>query len=268
MSSPSKTHIRIIFMGKNKKSVLCALKYLVDLGIEVVAVVLSNKDRNSKIEYFAKNLRLFVCSDIDIYEHLTEIKTLDFNLKNIDLVISYLFPKKIKKPLINLAKIGCINFHSAPLPEYRGWGVYNAAILNKEQRWGVSAHFVDENFDTGDIIKVNHFNIDPNKETAFSLEQRSQKFLFKLFDEIISAVICDEKLPRKRQEQKAGKMYSKQETLKHEIIKINDSSDVIDTKIRAFWYPPFAAKIMLNKKEYFLISPEIMDDLAKRYVDL
>ena len=254
-------------MGKEKSHT--ALKHLIDFGVDVVAVVVPDfngqNSNKSKLYNTAKFFQLPICSDIDIYEYLAETRMMDFNLKKIDMVISFLFPKRIKKPLIDLARLGCINFHSAPLPEYRGWGVYNAAILNNEQHWGVSAHFVDDDFDTGDLIKVDRFDIDIKKETAFSLERRSQKALLNLFDKIMNIAISGKRLPRDHQDQKIGVTYTKRDTLNHETVNFDDSVDIIDTKIRAFWYPPFAANIILNGKKYLLVAPEIMKDFAAKY---
>ena len=42
-----------------------------------------------------------------------------------------------------LGRIGCLNFHPAPLPDLRGVGGYNVAILEGMREWGVSCHFVD-----------------------------------------------------------------------------------------------------------------------------
>lgn len=255
--------MRVVFMGKEKNSVIDALKCLIKLGVEVTTIIapFNKKPDNSELCNVAQSFHIPVCSDTDLYEHLVGKKAIGLNLENIDMVISFLFPKRIKKPLIDLSRLGCINFHSAPLPEYRGWGVYNAAILNNEQHWGVSAHFVDENFDTGDIIKVNCFNIDPKKETAFSLENRSQKELLNLFIEVMNIAILDKPLPRSRQKQEAGITYTKQDTLNHETVYITDSEYIIDKKIRAFWYPPFTAKIILNGRKYCLSTPEIMSSI-------
>lgn len=259
--------MRVIFMGKDKSCE--ALRRIIDLGVEVVAVVVlaynKQSSSESKLYDIAKFFQLPVCSDDNIYEHIAKTKIMDIDIKNIDMVISFLFPKRIKKPLINLSRLGCINFHSAPLPEYRGWGVYNAAILNNERRWGVSAHFVDNDFDTGDIIKVDYFDIDPKKETAFSLERRSQQSLLELFDKVMKIAISGESLPRERQNQGIGTTYTKRDTLNHETVNFDDSVDIADAKIRAFWYPPFAAKIILNGEKRFLIPSEIMEDIAAKY---
>lgn len=102
-------------------------------------------------------------------------ETLPFSIDKIDLVISLLFWKRIRKPLIQLPRIACINFHPAPLPEFRGIGGYNVAILEDLPYWGAAVHFVDESFDTGDLIDVRHFDIDASRETAFSLEQKTHR---------------------------------------------------------------------------------------------
>src|SRR3990167_9960892 len=258
-----KPRIRMIFMGKSKESVCNAFKYVIDVGVEVIVVV--DNEESSKLRDIARSFKIPTCSDADIYGFLEGKKETNIDLKNIDIVVSFLFPRKIKKPLISLSRLGCINFHSAPLPKYRGWGVYNAAILNNEQKWGVSAHFVDEEFDTGDIIKVDYFDIDSKKETAFDLNQRSQEPLLKLFKEIVNMVVSGGSLIKTPQERRAGTTYNKKEKIEHEVINLNDSTNVIDSKIRAFWHPPFAAKIMLNGEKYSLINQEIMDKIADKY---
>jgi methionyl-tRNA formyltransferase len=254
---------RVIFMGKDKQSVIDAF-FNSEMDIAAVVMPYDSEEsyKKSSLYNFSEILQIPFYTDKDIYYYLDgEWEA----FQDIDLVISYLFPKKIKSPLIKLPKLGCINFHSAPLPKYRGWGVYNVAILNNEKQWGVSAHFVDENFDTGDIIKVNYFDIDPKKETAHSLEKKSQEQLLKLFNEVIGMVANGEKLPRIPQKQEDGVTYTKKDTLVHELIRKSDSDDLIDRKIRAFWFPPFSARIVLNDKSYPLINQEILDSLAKTW---
>lgn len=252
---------RVVFMGKDKDSVIEAFYNLFFSEVDIISVVVDSE--SSEICDVARRFNIPVYNSVDIYDHIAAKNLINRGLKDIDLVISFLFPKRIKNPLINVAKLGCINFHSAPLPKYRGWGVYNAAILNNEKQWGVSAHFVDENFDTGDIIKVNHFDIDPQKETAHSLEKKSQEQLLKLFDEVIGMVVNGKELPRTPQKAEDGITYTKKDTLKHEIVTKDDSDEMIDRKIRAFWFPPFSAKIELNGKNYSLISKEVIDSIAK-----
>jgi methionyl-tRNA formyltransferase len=60
----------------------------------------------------------------------------------------YLIPPE----MIALASLGAVNLHPSLLPLYRGRAPVNWAILKGERRLGLTAHFVDEGMDTGDII--------------------------------------------------------------------------------------------------------------------
>ena len=166
-------------MGKDKPSVIKGLEILLKKDVEIFAVIAQSHNDQSfsgeKLIDYASENELNVLSEEELYR-LIDNPSVNSNidLKDIDLVISFLFWKIIKSPLINFPKIGCINLHPAPLPDFRGFSPYCFAIYQNSPSWGVSAHFVDEKIDTGDIIKVNKFSINAKNETAFSLEQKSQ----------------------------------------------------------------------------------------------
>lgn len=257
-------------MGKDKPSVSEGLRFLVEKKVQVEAVVALPKDKTSfsgeKLFDVAKNLGLNVITEEQLYNYIsTDSKqNVPINLENIDLVISFLFWKIIKKPLIELPKIGCINLHPAPLSEYRGFSPYSLAIYQNSPFWGVSAHFVDETIDTGDIIKVNKFQIDPKKETAYSLEQQSQKHLLNLFKEVIEIATKTNSLPRQKQTQ--GNYFSKKDFEKLRRITANDSLDEIERKTRAFWYPPYdGAYIEINGQEYTILTKELLKEIGEQY---
>lgn len=185
-------------------------------------------------------------------------------MKDVDLVISFLFWKRIKKPLIELGDIGCINFHPAPLPDFRGLGGYNFAIYEGVTSWGVSAHYVEEDFDTGDIIQVDKFDINPDKETAFSLEQRTQAFLLQLFKEVIDEASESGSLDAKPQGE--GRYIKKEEFEESRKVQPEDTVENIKRKIRAFWYPPRGgASIEIEGEEFTLVDKKILEDIGKKY---
>ena len=142
-------------MGKDKPNAIEALQFLVKNGFEIVKVIgpIGNKLINGgkKLNQVADELGIETVTDDKLYEIIENDKQ---SLGKIDIIISFLFWKKIKKPLIELSNLGCINFHSAPLPEFRGVSGYSFAIFQNLNYWGVSAHMVDELLDTGKIIKV------------------------------------------------------------------------------------------------------------------
>lgn len=75
-----------------------------------------------------------------------------------DLGISFLYNYRVPAEQFKPNRVW-INFHPAPLPEYRGRNVAYHAILNGEAEFGATIHYMDKDFDTGDIINVGHFPI-------------------------------------------------------------------------------------------------------------
>ena len=73
--------------------------------------------------------------------------------------VSYCYPRKITVPLLITPSKGFVNYHPTPLPKYKGPTELDEAIKNKEMHWGVTVHYMDKDYDTGDIIKVKRFDL-------------------------------------------------------------------------------------------------------------
>ena len=78
-----------------------------------------------------------------------------------------------------------MNYHPAPLPKYGGWEYMDKAIKNKEMHWGVTVHYMDENYDTGSIIKTLPIELHEPPTIFHELASVSYHFLFILFKETI-----------------------------------------------------------------------------------
>ncbi|NJN97161.1 MAG: hypothetical protein HC875_25235 [Anaerolineales bacterium] len=89
-----------------------------------------------------------------------------------DLVISVYLNQFIKKPIIDLARCGVINIHPALLPRHRGLFPYFWVITNREKETGVTIHWVDEKFDTGQLLLQERINVTPD-DTILSLSYKS-----------------------------------------------------------------------------------------------
>ena len=57
-----------------------------------------------------------------------------------------------KQEYIDKPRHGIINFHAAPLPEFRGSATPAFAILNEIAEFGVTFHMVSEKLDAGPIV--------------------------------------------------------------------------------------------------------------------
>lgn len=247
--------MNIIFMGR-KSYAAQLLEWTVNQGINVLAVVTDSHFSNSPTYAKAKELGIPV-------KTLEEVELMvEENNEQIDLVISYLFWKKIKEPLISKPKYGCINFHPAILPKWRGTAGYNVAILNKLEEWGATAHYVNENIDEGNIVKVYKFNFDYRQETATSLEEKTQRIQVDLYKSIIRDIEIKGKLEAVPQSEDEGIYISRKKM--EEMKKIDFNKDDIDLKIRAFWFPPYTgAYIEVDGKKFTLINSDILKTLTK-----
>lgn len=84
--------------------------------------------------------------DESVYNKLKEIDP--------DLIVVVAYGKIIPKNIIDLPKLGIINVHSSILPKYRGASPIHSALINGDDKTGVSIMFINEGLDTGDVLKI------------------------------------------------------------------------------------------------------------------
>jgi phosphoribosylglycinamide formyltransferase-1 len=92
-------------------------------------------------------------------------------LKNlqIDLIVLAGFLWLVPKSLLKAFPNKIINIHPSLLPKYGGKGMYgdkvhNAILAAKEEESGITIHFVNENFDEGEIIHQSRFRIEADDD--------------------------------------------------------------------------------------------------------
>ena len=198
--------MKMIFMGRKAYSAEL-LEWTASQDIEIVAVCTDDQFPNSPTAAKAREMHIPVIS-MEAAEELLQSGV------EVDLVVSYLYWRRIRKPLIELPKYGCINFHPAILPDWRGCAGYNVAILYGLSEWGATAHYVDETIDTGRIIKVARFPFDADTATVVTLEKMTQEIQMALYREIILAVKEKGLLPSIPQEASEGRYISRREMRK------------------------------------------------------
>jgi methionyl-tRNA formyltransferase len=247
--------VRAVFLGKHKRSAARALDWLAK-RCEVAAVVCPDPDplttEEQRLDLVAARHGLPLVADDDLYARPPP---------GLDLVLSFLFWKRIGTRLIELPRVGCLNFHPAPLPDMRGLGGYNVAILEGFREWGVSAHFVDDDFDTGDLIAVERFPLDADHETAFSLDLRTQEALLGLFRHVVGDALAGRELARRPQGE--GRYVSRDEL---ERLRRVETGDDLHRKLRAFWYPPWpGAVVEVDGRSLTLVDETLLEEVARRY---
>ena len=90
---------------------------------------------------------------------------------NADLFVVVAYGQILPENVLNLPRYGCINVHGSLLPKYRGAAPIQWAIINGEQKTGVTIMYMEKGLDCGDIILKKEIEIQKD-ETYKSLYAR------------------------------------------------------------------------------------------------
>ena len=156
-----------------------------------ISLVLSNK-KEAYVLQRAQSLgvsnRFFSREDFHNY---TVLKLLEEY--KIDFIVLagflWLIPKKFLRAYPNRI----VNIHPALLPKYGGKGMYGARVHetvleNKEKKSGISIHYVNEEYDKGNIIFQARCKIEPG-ETADSLAKKVHKLEYEHYPRVIERLV-------------------------------------------------------------------------------
>lgn len=168
------SELSVVFMGTPEFAVSILERLLQD-GIRVKAVVTAPdkpsgrglKVHESAVKQKALEHNLPILQPVKLKdpEFLGELEAL-----HADLFVVVAF-RMLPKEVWNMPPKGTINLHASLLPNYRGAAPINWAIINGEQKTGVSTFFLNEEIDTGAIIEQAETAIGEN-ETVGELYSR------------------------------------------------------------------------------------------------
>jgi len=91
---------------------------------------------------------------------------------NLDIIISNNCPQRIKEEILKIPKLASINVHLGLLPKYRGLFPLFHAFIRNEKEVGVSIHYMNVNFDDGDILSQAKIPIEIDDD-LFSLYEKA-----------------------------------------------------------------------------------------------
>lgn len=92
---------------------------------------------------------------------------------NPDIVITAAFGQILPKELLDAPRFGCINVHASLLPKYRGGAPIHQAIIDGEEKTGVTIMYMAEKLDAGDIITQRAIAIEDEDNTGSMFEKLS-----------------------------------------------------------------------------------------------
>lgn len=155
--------MRIVFIGGTKRGFL-TLSSLIGNGAEVVGVVSLQQDAHEVDRYEERIRQLSEAHGLPLFE-TKFMKDRDYGrlLKdelNADLAIAVGVRVLISESIYDAPKFGTVALHDSLLPEYRGFAPLNWSIINGEKEMGVTAFFLNEKMDGGDIVDQIRVEID------------------------------------------------------------------------------------------------------------
>lgn len=103
-----------------------------------------------------------------------------------DLVVSWFWTKKIPRAFRTIASHGAIGVHPSLLPRHRGPDPFFWAIDRGDRTTGVTAHIVEDEYDTGAVLAQRELVIDPSWN-AWTLAKKLDRPSLAVLREVVAA---------------------------------------------------------------------------------
>ena len=145
---------RIVFMGTASFS-LAVLKILIEEDYNIVGVV-TQPDRyvgrkkvltmpDVKVEALKYDIPVIQPARIkEDYQEVADLKP--------DLIITAAYGQIVPQAVLDIPRLGCINVHASLLPLYRGGAPVHQAIIDGQEKTGVTIMYMVKKMDAGDMI--------------------------------------------------------------------------------------------------------------------
>jgi len=160
--------------------------------LAVVSLILTNK-KDAGVIRRAEELGIpcVVFSREDFYESERILSIL--KVYRIDFIVLAGFLWLIPEYLISNYPKRIVNIHPALLPKYGGKGMYGsrvheAVIDNRDKESGITIHYVNEEYDAGNIIFQAKCSISPS-ETPESLAAKVHKLEYECYPGVIEKLL-------------------------------------------------------------------------------
>ncbi len=160
--------MKILFMGTPDFAASC-LGALVDHGEDIVAVVTQpDRQKGRGMNFIPSPVKVYATEHgIPVYQPATlRDEAFAALLSEIapELIIVAAYGKILPKNVLDYPKHGCINAHASLLPKYRGAAPIQRAIMDGERVTGVTAMYMAEGLDTGDMLLTRTVTIEENDD--------------------------------------------------------------------------------------------------------
>lgn len=154
----------LVFFGTPEFARYC-LETLLEAGFPVQGVVTAPDRKAGRGKEFrvsavkslatAKGLHLLQPTNLKDPEFITELQSLE---ADVQIVVAF---RMLPRVVWELPELGTINLHASLLPNFRGAAPINWVLIEGEHKTGVTTFLINEQIDTGTILKQREIEIAP-----------------------------------------------------------------------------------------------------------
>ena len=178
--------MRVVFMGTPDIAAAC-LRRLIGEKFDLVGVYTKPdkpKNRGMKLE-MSDVKKVAVEAGLPVFQPATfkdDAVVEELRALQPDVIAVVAYGKILPQQVLDIPRLGCVNIHASVLPQLRGSGPVQWAILNGLDETGVTAMYMAAEMDAGDIIEIRKTPIEPY--------ENAQSLLDRLAD-IGAGLLCD-----------------------------------------------------------------------------
>ncbi len=178
--------MRVVFMGTPDIAATC-LRRLIGERFDLVGVYTKPdkpKNRGMKLE-MSEVKKVALEAGLPVFQPATfkdDAVIGELRALQPDVIAVVAYGKILPQRVLDIPRLGCVNIHASVLPQLRGSGPVQWAILNGLDETGVTAMYMAAEMDAGDIIEIRKTPIEPY--------ENAQSLLDRLAD-IGAGLLCD-----------------------------------------------------------------------------
>ncbi len=230
--------------------------------LEVSYVVARHDNPDPVLREYTRDLEIPFFSPVDVNDS-SFLEELANYAPDVNVSMSY--DQILGADAIGLAPEGFINCHAGALPFYKGRNVLNWVLINGEDRFGVTVHYVDESIDTGDII-TQRFEVITPEDDYQSLLDKAVELCADALLEALHDIHKGRVSTRSQEEIHPVGFYCSGRREGDEWIDWSWTTARIHNFIRAIAPPGPGARTILNGNPVVMIESEKISE-APEYID-
>ena len=176
-----------------------------------------------------------------------------------DIIITCAYGQIIPEEILNAPRLGCINVHASLLPRLRGGAPLHHALIDGEEKTGITIMYMDKTMDTGDIISTKEYIIKDTDNVGIihdTLSPMGRDLLLETLPSIIDGT--NNRIPQNHDEATFAWNIKREE----EHIDFNKTAKEVYNQVRGL-YPWPTANTIIDDVEVKVLECYISDKDSK-----